>query len=208
MEFVEEKKFAKSIVIDLWRDLTNLPLNDLRPHIDNILTISLFEGRCGYAQCRIERDIKSRDLQIRPFATQSLDRYWHGHVGLVVKFGDSDHNDWFVVDPTFIQFCRESISHKIQPPGWFLRQSKEGSLILDEILADGYFRLTPLRARLYLSAFCLGDTSLTSAAAMTFLKSPPAHPYHFSCIASDQHIDFNDVKPVSFSTTSKTPRLG
>lgn len=139
-----------------------------------------FRGQCGLAQCIAGYALKDLGMQVHPIATQSLDAYWHGHAALSVEVESEDRTRWFIIDPTFIQFCQDVAPAEVPNPSFYLNTDEEGRSILNLLTERGFFELTPGRASSYLAAFCQGKRPFqTDDDAFAFLKRPPFHPYHF-----------------------------
>lgn len=138
-----------------------------------------FQGCCGLAQCIAGYALQDAGLKVRPVATQSLRDYWHGHAALSVEVAEAQGRNWFILDPTFCQFCAVQPDDAVPLPAFHLQQSAEGAALLAALLEDGYAALTADRAILYLAAFCRGTSPFERDKAFDFLKNPPSHPYHF-----------------------------
>lgn len=139
-----------------------------------------FAGCCGLAQCVAGYAFQDLGVPAKPLATQSLEGYWmQGHAALVVEVSEGPDSGWYLIDPTFCQFCVTQASEAAPSPSNYLKQSSAGLDIITSLRSRGYLKLTPENAALYLSAFCKGIAPLQSDEAMAFMKNPPPHPYHF-----------------------------
>lgn len=139
-----------------------------------------FAGCCGLAQCVAGYAFQDLGVPAKPLATQSLEDYWvQGHAALVVEIPEGPDSGWYLIDPTFCQFCVEAASEDAPSPANYLSQTSTGLDIVTSLLSRGYLKLTPEIAALYLSSFCMGISPLQANEAMAFMKNPPPHPYHF-----------------------------
>lgn len=143
-----------------------------------------FEGYCGLAQCVAGYALQDAGAVVRPLATQSLEVYRAGHAALTVSVNDDSCSRLYLIDPTFVQFCRGRNNENA--PGNILDRTEAGREIKKELLEKGFIELTPERAQLYLASFCAGRAPFQSTQnAFEFCTNPPAHGYHY------KH-DYND----------------
>lgn len=133
-------------------------------------------GLCGATQCFGVYVCEDLGVEAKPFVTHSFNAYY-GHAAYVVKLNVEGEEKFFLMDPTFRQFCKpESCRqwNKDPHPGYHLAQREEEIGILNTLLTQGYIELTPKIAEVYLNSFCnFLPVFQDFASAFEFLKNPP-----------------------------------
>jgi len=139
---------------------------------DNSLSAN-FVGKCGLAQSILHFAFEDLGLEFRPLSTWSLDDCCFGHaVGVL-----DDREKIFLVDPTFGQF--DDFSGDEFSPSEVLSLTRGGQTLMDDLINDGFFEVTPERAQLYLMAFLNGEPlRMTTEEAYNFISTPPDHEYN------------------------------
>jgi hypothetical protein len=138
-----------------------------------------FSGKCGLAQAMIFHACEEMGLVFRPFAIQTLQNYYFGHVAGTIE----NCSNIILIDPTFTQFRnKEAIlydSGTDNIPGIVLSKCPQGKKLAEKLYEDGYASLTGQTAKLYLNSFLNGhDCGLNEEEALALLARPPQHDYN------------------------------
>ncbi len=161
---------------------SNFNINAENPYLTNTY-LKMLEGRCGFVQSLIGYALQDLGLRVKPMATQSLKEYYHGHAALSLELPIENGFKWFLIDPTFGQFCtteRCNLDIEVPDPGYYLIGTEKGKEIADSLLRKGYVEIDPTMAFLYLSSFCKGHPPFKEESeAFGFLKDPPKNNMHY-----------------------------
>lgn len=141
---------------------------------------------CAFSQEMFHYNLENNHLDSSPFISDSVRKSVFSHCSTVMPIRITDENKtvFAVLDPTYSQFqlptdlypafgLKEIMARK--SPVQALLKTTEGQGFWNEIKENGYFIVTPEKAKLYIESLCPSVT-LTPEKAYQTLTNPPFDP--------------------------------
>lgn len=140
-------------------------------------------GKCEFAQAVMSYGLEDMNIKHHCFSVDLiyLDLFRRQasfkHVGITVALNVCGQRTLFLIDPTFRQFC--TLDHlgryDTECPGAILAKTQQGQGMMDQLLHNGWIKLTPQIAQLYLQSFNTPSWAPCPKPhdAMRYFENPP-----------------------------------